>query len=101
MGEPTPHSADQFIAAAALARYDLPRGTRLRPIRTTNNAVFEVAVDGAGDRPHRYVLRVHRPHYRTVEQIRSELYLLRLLQDELPGDGMRMDLVRFCLALPG
>lgn len=88
MGEPNPRPADQLAAAGALACYDLPQVTRLRPIRTTNNAVFEVTTDGASDRPHRYVLRVHRPHYRTAEQTRSELYLLQLLQDALPGDGL-------------
>lgn len=86
MGEPTPLPSDRYAAAAALARYDLPPESRLRPIRTTNNAVFEVAAGGRSGRPRRYVLRMHRPHYRTVEQTRSELFLLRLLHEALPGD---------------
>jgi Ser/Thr protein kinase RdoA (MazF antagonist) len=45
------------IARAALAAYELPPQTRVRPIRLINNAVFEVVAEGA--RP--LALRIHRP----------------------------------------
>jgi Ser/Thr protein kinase RdoA (MazF antagonist) len=87
MAQPDVHSVNRLAATAALARYDLPPDSRLRAIRTTNNAVFEVTTQNQQDTAHRYVLRVHRPHYRTIAQTRSELHLLRLLQDPPPDGG--------------
>jgi Ser/Thr protein kinase RdoA (MazF antagonist) len=57
------------IARAALAVYDLPPQIDVRPIRVVNNAVFEVVAEGAL----RLALRIHRPGYRAVEHIQSEL----------------------------
>jgi Ser/Thr protein kinase RdoA (MazF antagonist) len=87
MAEPSAHSADRLAAAAALSSYDLPPHSQLQPIRTTNNAVFEVTAQGRDDHMQRYVLRVHRPHYRSVQQTWSELFLLQLLQDMPPDAG--------------
>jgi Ser/Thr protein kinase RdoA (MazF antagonist) len=68
-------------AHAALARYDLAPPPEVRPLRLTNNAVFEIrAADGS-----RFVLRIHRPGYRTGVHIRSELEFLRTVAQELRG----------------
>lgn len=64
-------------ATAALAAFDLPPAS-LSPIRFTNNAVFEVET-GVG----RFALRIHRPGYRSLAQIRSELHFLEALQEQL------------------
>lgn len=80
------------IARAALAAYELPRDIRLRPIRTINNAVFEVVSAGA-----RYALRIHRPGYRAADQVRSELTFLLAVADalqETPFDVPRPTLTR-------
>jgi Ser/Thr protein kinase RdoA (MazF antagonist) len=69
------------IARAAIAAFDLPRASEIRPIRLLNNAVFEVLSESAD----RLVLRVHRPGYRAVEHIRSELAFLQMLGEELRG----------------
>lgn len=74
----------QAVARMALARYDLPPGSYLRPIRLTNNAVFEVRTDGVNGNA-RFVLRVHRPAYRTVAHTRSELLFLQVLHEQLRG----------------
>ena len=50
----------------------------MRPIRVLNNAVFEVSGQGI-----RLALRVHRPGYRSVENVRSELAVLTTFADEL------------------
>ncbi|RMG85700.1 MAG: hypothetical protein D6712_09025, partial [Chloroflexi bacterium] len=42
-----------------------------------NNAVFEVQTSSG-----RYILRMHRPHYKTPEIIRSELIWLHALHNE-------------------
>jgi Ser/Thr protein kinase RdoA (MazF antagonist) len=69
------------IAREALAAYDLPPPIEVRPIRLINNAVFEVVAEGA----RRFALRIHRPDYRPVEHIQSELRFLEALADELDG----------------
>jgi Ser/Thr protein kinase RdoA (MazF antagonist) len=69
------------IVHAALAAYDLPRPNRVGPIRLTNNAVFEVVAEEGS----RYVLRIHRPAYRTAVHIRSELEFLQAVGNELRG----------------
>jgi Ser/Thr protein kinase RdoA (MazF antagonist) len=68
-------------AHAALAAYDFAPQPVVRPLRLTNNAVFEInAADGS-----RFVLRIHRPGYRTPAHIRSELEFLRRVAQELRG----------------
>lgn len=74
------------IARAALAAYELPPQTRVRPIRLINNAVFEVVAEGA--RP--LALRIHRPGYRAVEHIQSELTFLEMLADEVVGTRVEL-----------
>jgi Ser/Thr protein kinase RdoA (MazF antagonist) len=64
-------------ATAALEAYDL-RPVSVQPIRLTNNAVFEVRTNGA-----RFALRIHRPDYRSLAHIRSELHLLEVVQEQL------------------
>ncbi|HEY1370470.1 MAG TPA: hypothetical protein VGF23_25295, partial [Gaiellaceae bacterium] len=66
------------IAREALLHYDLPRPVELRPIRLLNNAVFEVVGDGV-----RLALRIHRPGYRGLEHVRSELTFLDAAAEEL------------------
>jgi Ser/Thr protein kinase RdoA (MazF antagonist) len=71
------------VARAALDAYDLPPQLGVRPIRLLNNAVFEVVGDGV-----HLALRVHRPGYRSVEQVRSELSILEMLDDEMSGSSV-------------
>ena len=70
------------VAQAALAAYDLPRPLSVQPIRLLNNAVFEVVGEGV-----HLALRIHRPGYRSIEHIRSELKALEFLADELGDDS--------------
>ena len=65
----------QRLAYAALRAYDLP-GAQITPLRIFNNAVFQVDV-GHGQR---YVLRLHRPGYRSLFHTRSELRYLQALR---------------------
>jgi Ser/Thr protein kinase RdoA (MazF antagonist) len=65
------------LARTAVAAYDLPRITGLRVIETGNNTTVEV---GTEDR-NRFVLRIHRPAYRTLAHINSELRFLGHLMD--------------------
>jgi len=74
------------IARAALAAYDLPPHVEVRPIRLINNAVFEVVAEGAL----RLALRIHRPGYRAVEHIQSELTFLQTLADEVGGTPVEL-----------
>ena len=73
----TPNRVDrlQDMACAALRAYDLP-GAQLTPLCIFNNAVFQVDV-GHGQR---YVLRLHRPGYRSISHTRSELRYLQSLR---------------------
>jgi len=74
---------DEILGAVptALAEYDLPSLQTVRELRLTNNAVFEVvAEDGS-----RFVLRIHRPGYRTAAHIRSELEFLQAVGEDLRG----------------
>lgn len=70
-----------MLAQAALRAYGLD-DARLEPIRLINNAVFSV-------RPRkgeaRLVLRIHRPGYRTFDQVRSELEFLKYMGEQLDG----------------
>ena len=81
------------IARVALEAYDLP-AAGLTPLRCGNNAVFRVEPRGAAAAA--CVLRVHRPGYRQVEHIRSELQFVEMLatmeglrvpRPVLAGDG--------------
>lgn len=83
MADSAPRQADVDAARAALTRYGMPDGSRLRPIRTTNNTVFAV-VAGPDGASLQYALRVHRRGYRTAGEIRSELELLQLLRARIP-----------------
>lgn len=74
----------ETLARAALAAYDIPPDASLRPIRLTNNAVFEVRTQGA-DGGARFALRVHRPAFRSVAHTRSELEFLQVLHEQLRG----------------
>lgn len=74
------------IARAALTAYDLPPQTEVRSIRLINNAVLEVVAEGGV----RLVLRIHRPGYRAVEHIQSELAFLQALAEELRGTPIRV-----------
>jgi Ser/Thr protein kinase RdoA (MazF antagonist) len=59
--------------------WDIP-GPRLDLVKYRENAVFRVASDGVPR-----ILRVHRPHYRTDDAIRSELAWMRALDaDGIP-----------------
>jgi Ser/Thr protein kinase RdoA (MazF antagonist) len=76
---------EEAVARRALAAFDLPHDAELAPIRLLNNAVFEVR---AGDA--RLVLRIHRPDYRDVAHIRSELEFLGFLGEQLDGTRVRV-----------
>lgn len=78
--EPTATERLRKVVRAALAAYDLPPEVEVRPVRLLNNAVFEVTGPGL-----RLALRVHRAGYRSADQVRSELRLLRALDEELSG----------------
>jgi len=65
----------QHMAYAALGAYNLP-GAQITPLRISNNAVFRVDVGPA----QRYVLRLHRPGYRSLSQTRSELRYLQAVR---------------------
>ncbi len=67
----------QHLGYAALRAYDLP-GAQITPLRIFNNAVFQV------DARHgqRYVLRLHRPGYRSLSHTRSELRYLQILRQD-------------------
>nr|WP_238363266.1 phosphotransferase [Actinopolymorpha pittospori] len=57
-------------------------------MRLENNATFEVLTDGpsAG----RFVLRIHRPGYRTVAHTRSELRFLQTVHEYLAGSDVEV-----------
>ncbi|HET9898630.1 MAG TPA: hypothetical protein VFQ44_27225 [Streptosporangiaceae bacterium] len=62
----------------------------IRPVRLTNNAVFEVltrrgSAGQSGAAEARHALRVHREGYRTIAEVRSELSFLAALAEELRG----------------
>jgi Ser/Thr protein kinase RdoA (MazF antagonist) len=64
------------LVAQAIARYDLPCGAAATFLRHGENTTYCVTVAG---RP-RYVLRVHRPGYQTLDAIRSELAWMEALR---------------------
>ncbi|GAA1581022.1 MULTISPECIES: phosphotransferase enzyme family protein [Kribbella] len=63
-------------ARNALAAYDLAGPVALRLHARGLNTVFEVTANSK-----RYALRVHRPGYRTSDQIRSELQFVRAVAE--------------------
>jgi Ser/Thr protein kinase RdoA (MazF antagonist) len=82
----TAAGAEQRLARLALQAYDVSRQAELTPIRLLNNAVFRVD-DGAGAQ---LVLRIHRPEYRDVAHIRSELEFLTFVCDQVEGTHVRV-----------
>lgn len=72
----------QRLAQIALAAYNLSKAT-ISPLRSGNNAVFKVETQLRRGKAAIYVLRVHRPGYRKIEETRSELRFLRGLRQEV------------------
>ncbi|MFZ0887891.1 MAG: phosphotransferase [Candidatus Binataceae bacterium] len=66
----------QTLAECALSAWDL-EAPRLELIKYRENAVFGVRTSDDG----RAVLRVHRPRYRTDQNIRSEIAWMRALRE--------------------
>ena len=92
-------SALEALARSALEAYRLPPTTRLRPLSLGNNATFEVLADATSGRgtldssvdvrpDSRFVLRVHRPGYRSVAHTRSELQFLQAVGEPLGDVGV-------------
>lgn len=69
----------QQLAGLALRVYDLPE-VKLTPLAFVNNATFKVEMVSAQANAPTYVLRVHRPQYRTGAHIRSELQYMQALK---------------------
>lgn len=83
----TSHEPPEEPARTALPAYDLPPDARVELLATGLNTIFQVVTTDQ-----RFVLRVHRPGYRTVVNTRAELLYLRELGDALAGT--RIDLPR-------
>jgi Ser/Thr protein kinase RdoA (MazF antagonist) len=92
-------SALEALARSALEAYCLAPNTRLRPLSLGNNATFEVLADATAGRGtldssiyaraySRFVLRVHRPGYRSVAHTRSELQFLQAVGEPLGEVGV-------------
>ncbi|MGH3491367.1 MAG: phosphotransferase enzyme family protein [Actinopolymorphaceae bacterium] len=92
-------SALEDLARSALEWYCLAPTTRLRPLSLGNNATFEVLADATTGRgtldssvdarpDSRFVLRVHRPGYRSVAHTRSELQFLQAVGKPLGDFGV-------------
>jgi Ser/Thr protein kinase RdoA (MazF antagonist) len=71
----------QHLAQSALTAYN-PSETRLTPLRFTNNAIFKVETVSAPANTLAYVLRIHRPRYRSSAETRSELQYMQALRRE-------------------
>lgn len=69
----------QQLAELALRAYNLPE-VKLTPLAFVNNATFKVEMISAQANAPAYVLRVHRPQYRTGAYIRSELQYMQALK---------------------
>ncbi len=74
----------RWIAWEAVQAFDLPGEAAVRLLRQGNNTVFEVAAGGE-----RFVLRVHRPGYRSTSQIESELRILSAIAGRLQQHAVR------------
>jgi Ser/Thr protein kinase RdoA (MazF antagonist) len=68
------------LARAALSAYDLSPETRLALLASGLTTTFQVVTADL-----RYVLRVHRPGYRTATNTRAELTYVRALGEALVG----------------
>ncbi len=78
----TEHASQlELLARSALAIYDLPVA-KVSPLRWRNNAVFKVEIDASQHKADAYVLRIHRPGYRSIAETRSELQYLQALRQE-------------------
>lgn len=75
---------EEGVARRALAAFDV-HDAELTPIRLLNNAVFGVRTGDA-----RLVLRIHRPDYRDVAHIRSEIEFLTFLGEHVEGTRVRV-----------
>ncbi|HLH67121.1 MAG TPA: phosphotransferase [Solirubrobacteraceae bacterium] len=71
--------AIQALARLALASYGLDEDASVQLCNVSENHTFRIRDRGGAE----YALRVHRPGYRTVDEIRSELRWL----DALAADG--------------
>jgi Ser/Thr protein kinase RdoA (MazF antagonist) len=67
------------LARLALRAYDFPEA-KLTPLSFVNNATFKVETAFTQANASTYVLRIHRPQYRTSAHIRSELQYLQALK---------------------
>ncbi len=67
------------LAQTALAAYALPE-MQITPLRLTNNAVFRVDTRRGAVWAPAYILRIHRPSYRSPAQTCAELHYLQSLQ---------------------
>lgn len=70
----------EMLGRAALTSYDL-RVERITLLRSENNAVFKVETGPTNAAP-TYVLRIHRPGYRSIAETRSELCYVQALRHE-------------------
>ncbi len=66
------------LAAATLARYDLPAASSVRLINLSENATYRVDAPGG----ERWALRVHREGYHSMKAIASELAWLMALRND-------------------
>lgn len=60
-----------------LAEYDLPDAVSVTVLSEGNNTTYEIGPDP------RYVLRAHRPAFRSIQHTRSELIFMQYLHDRL------------------
>ena len=67
------------LATAALAGFGLSPAATVELWNVSENHTYRVEDPGSG---HRYALRVHRPGYRTVAQIESELQWVDALRED-------------------
>ena len=74
------------LAREATARWEL-RDPRITPVAYRENMTFRVDARDAHSPhfPHFFALRVHQAHYRTDEQIRSELAFMEALRERGVG----------------
>jgi Ser/Thr protein kinase RdoA (MazF antagonist) len=69
----------EALAHAAVVRYDIGDEPTVRLCNVSENHTYRVDVPATGGR---YALRVHRPGYRTAQEIESELMWLDALRDD-------------------
>ncbi|HLI58725.1 MAG TPA: phosphotransferase [Solirubrobacteraceae bacterium] len=83
MAEPAEPDRDPVdaLAQAALARFGIGDGARVTLVNVSENHTYKVDDPGSG---RSYALRLHRPGYRTVAEIESELAWI----DALRTDGV-------------